>query len=89
MQNLQNQLQTLGMDNFQVGQLIPFDPNLNDPRHFGGMHCGGGMRCGGGMHCGGFHCGGHRCGGFRCFGCAGCGSCYSCYSCYGGAVIVI
>jgi hypothetical protein len=53
MQNLQNELQMLGIDNFQVGNLITIDPNLNDPRHFGGMRCGGGMMCGG-MRCGGF-----------------------------------
>ncbi|WHY87087.1 heterocycloanthracin/sonorensin family bacteriocin [Neobacillus novalis] len=86
MQNLQNELQMLGMDNFQVGNLITIDPNLNDPRHFGGMRCGGGMMCGG-MRCGGMRCGGFRCGGFRCFGCFGCfgcGGCGGCGGCYSG-----
>lgn len=86
MQNFQNDLQMLGMDNFQVGQLIPIDPHNQDLRQFGGMRCGGcGGRCGG---CGGFRCGG--CGGGRCGGCGGCGGfrcggfgCFGCFSCFG------
>ena len=62
MHNFQNELQTLGMDNYQVGQLIPMDPQSQDSRIFGGMRCGG-MMCGG-MRCGGMMCGGMRCGGF-------------------------
>ena len=53
MHNFQNELQTLGMDNFQVGQLIPMGPQSQDSRIFGGMRCGGG-----GMMCGGMRCGG-------------------------------
>ncbi|MFJ8245928.1 heterocycloanthracin/sonorensin family bacteriocin [Peribacillus asahii] len=77
MLNFQNELQTLGMDNFQVGQLIPMGPQSQDTRIiFGGMRCGGmmcgGMRCGGmmcgGMRCGGMMCGGMRCGGMMCGG---------------------
>ncbi len=78
MQNFQNELHTLGMDNFQVGELIHMDPQSQDPRIFGGMRCGGGgmmcggMRCGGmmcgGMRCGGMMCGGMRCGGMMCGG---------------------
>ena len=52
MHNFQNELQSLGMDNYQVGQLIPIDPQSQDSRMFGGMRCGG-MMCGG-MRCGGF-----------------------------------
>ncbi|MFB5281015.1 heterocycloanthracin/sonorensin family bacteriocin [Peribacillus sp. Hz7] len=67
MLNFQNELQTLGMDNFQVGQLIPMVPQSQDSRIiFGGWRCGG-MMCGG-WHCGGWHCGGWRCGGWRCGG---------------------
>ncbi|WP_256239240.1 heterocycloanthracin/sonorensin family bacteriocin [Bacillus sp. EB600] len=76
MQNFQNELQTLGMDNFQVGQLIPMVPQTHDLRVFGGMRCGGmmcgGMRCGG-MMCGGMMCGGMMCGGMMCGGMMGFG----------------
>jgi heterocycloanthracin/sonorensin family bacteriocin len=93
MQNFQNDLQMLGMDHYQVGQVIPTDPLsqqfLVDPRRCGG--CGGGFHCGGhhcgGFHCGGFHCGGYRCGGYRC------GGCYSCYgcggACYGSTGVIV
>jgi heterocycloanthracin/sonorensin family bacteriocin len=99
MQNFQNDLQTLGMDHFQVGQLIPIDPQSQDLRMFGGMRCGGmrcgGMRCGGfrcggfgggGFGCGGFGCGGFGCGGFGCggFGCAGFG--FGGFSCFFGFI---
>ena len=57
MLNFHNELQTLGMDNYQVGPLIPMDPQSQDPRIFGGMRCGG-------MMCGGMRCGGMMCGGF-------------------------
>ncbi|MFJ7976649.1 heterocycloanthracin/sonorensin family bacteriocin [Peribacillus sp. NPDC096379] len=78
MLNFQNDLQTLGMDNFQVGQLIPMGPQSQDSRIiFGGMRCGG-------MMCGGMRCGGMRCGGFRCFGCFGCFGCGGCGGCYSG-----
>ena len=77
MQNFQNELQTLGMDNFQVGQLIPMVPQTHDPRIFVGMRCGGmmgfgGMMCGG-MMCGGMICGGMMCGGMMCGGMMGFG----------------
>ncbi|WP_081810817.1 heterocycloanthracin/sonorensin family bacteriocin [Bacillus sp. UNC438CL73TsuS30] len=71
MLNFRNELQTLGMDNFQVGQLIPMGPQIQDPRIFVGMRCGGmmcgGMMCGG-MMCGGMMCGGMMCGGMMCGG---------------------
>ena len=66
MQYFQNELQMLGMDNYQVGELIPIDYQIQDQRQFGGMMCGG-MMCGG-MRCGGMMCGGFRCGGFSCWG---------------------
>ncbi|MBU8918619.1 heterocycloanthracin/sonorensin family bacteriocin [Bacillus sp. FJAT-29953] len=65
MHNFYNELQTLGMGNFQVGQLIPMRHQSQDPRIFVGMPCGGmmwgGMGCG--MGCGGMMCGGMMCGG--------------------------
>ncbi|WP_066307255.1 heterocycloanthracin/sonorensin family bacteriocin [Bacillus sp. FJAT-29814] len=71
MLNFPNQLQTLGMDHFQVGQLIPMYPRSQDSRIFVGMPCGGmmwgGMMCGG-MMCGGMMCGGMMCGGMMCGG---------------------
>ncbi|WP_396133946.1 heterocycloanthracin/sonorensin family bacteriocin [Bacillus sp. SLBN-46] len=79
----QNELQGLGIDPYQVGQLVPMDTQSQDlqmmARRCGGCgHCGGcgGFRCGGcgGFRCGG--CGGFRCGGFGCFGCFG-------FSCFG------
>ena len=85
MQNFQNDLQTLGMDGYRIGEVMPIDSSysyqsLEDSRRCG--RCGGGMRCGG-MRCGGFRCGGFRCGGFSCggFRCGGfrCGGCFSCY----------
>ncbi|MFC4797807.1 heterocycloanthracin/sonorensin family bacteriocin [Neobacillus sp. GCM10023253] len=51
MHNFYNELQTLGMGNFQVGQLIPMRHQSQDPRIFVGMPCGGMMW--GGMMCGG------------------------------------
>lgn len=97
MQNFQNDLQMLGMDHYQVGEVIPLGPQgyqfPEDPRRCG--RCGGGMRCGGmrcgGMRCGGMRCGGMRCGGFgRCFGGFGlglglglaAGACGGCGGCY-------
>ncbi|KEF36778.1 hypothetical protein M670_04029 [Schinkia azotoformans MEV2011] len=63
-----NELQSLGMDNYQVGELIPMNYQSEDTR-FGFMRCGGmcAGRCGGfcAGRCGGFCAG--RCGGF----CAG------------------
>ena len=47
MQNFQNELQMLGMDNYQVGEINYMDPQSQDLRQFGGMMCGGGGRCGG------------------------------------------
>ncbi|NEU32501.1 heterocycloanthracin/sonorensin family bacteriocin [bacterium LRH843] len=64
MDHYQNELQGLGMDQFQVGELTPMDPQSQDPRQFHGGRCGG--------RCGGFH----RCGGFNCFGCFGCFGCF-------------
>lgn len=96
MHNFQNDLQTLGMDHYQVGELVPINPQSQDPRLWG-MRCGG-FRCGG-FHCGGFRCGGFRCGGFgfggcfgSCFGCFGVGfgfgGCFgSCFGCFGGFFI--
>ncbi|RFU68593.1 heterocycloanthracin/sonorensin family bacteriocin [Peribacillus saganii] len=81
MYNFQNDLQSLGMDNFQVGDLMPIDDNSQDMRQYGGR-CGG-YRCGG-YRCGGYRCGGYRCGGYRCYNCYSCYSCYSCYNCWGG-----
>lgn len=88
MQNFQNELQMLGMDHYQTGELISMDQGV-DERIFGmgmgmrcgGMMCGGFHRCGGFHHCGGFRCGGFNCGGFRCFSCFNCFSCFSCFSC--------
>ena len=37
MQYFQNELQMLGMDNYQVGELIPIDYQIQDQRQFGGM----------------------------------------------------
>ncbi|MBY0122874.1 heterocycloanthracin/sonorensin family bacteriocin [Bacillus sp. S/N-304-OC-R1] len=77
----QNELQGLGIDPYQVGQLVPMDIQSQDP-HMMSRRCGGcGFRCGG---CG-FRCGGFRCGGFGCFGCGGCGGCGGCFgfSCIG------
>lgn len=73
----QNELQGLGIDPYQVGQLVPMDIQSED-MYMMSRRCGGcGFRCGGcGFRCGGFRCGGcgFRCGGFGCFGfgCAGC-----------------
>ncbi|WP_438824119.1 heterocycloanthracin/sonorensin family bacteriocin [Bacillus sp. JJ1503] len=75
----QNELQGLGIDPYQVGQLVPMDIQSQD-LHMMSRRCGGcGFRCGG---CGGFRCGGFRCGGFGCFGCGGCGGCFG-FSCFG------
>ncbi|MDQ0201103.1 heterocycloanthracin/sonorensin family bacteriocin [Neobacillus ginsengisoli] len=94
MQNFPNELQMLGLDNYQVGEAIPIGPHqfLEDSRR-----CG---RCGG-FGCGGFRCGGFRCGGCfgglgglglglglgllagACGGCGGCGGCFGCGSCFG------
>ncbi|MED4206786.1 heterocycloanthracin/sonorensin family bacteriocin [Neobacillus mesonae] len=80
MQNFNHQLQMLGMDPYQVSNVIPINPYsrqyLNDSRLFGGFGCGG-FGCGGfgfgGFGCGGFGCGGFGCGGFGCGGCFGIG----------------
>ncbi len=80
MHNFQNDLQMLGMDNYQVGELIPIDFQIQDQRQFGGMMCGG-MMCGG-MRCGGMMCGGMRCGGMMCGGFQF--RCFSCFNCWGG-----
>ncbi|MFO1443273.1 heterocycloanthracin/sonorensin family bacteriocin [Bacillus sp. Bva_UNVM-123] len=67
-----NELQGLGIDPYQVGQLVPMDFQSQDLDMMS-RRCGGcGFRCGG---CGGFRCGGcgFRCGGFRCGGCFGFG----------------
>lgn len=73
MQNFQHELQMLGMDPYQVGDVIPINPYsrqfLNESRLCGGFGFGcGGFGCGFG--CGGFGFGGFRCGGFGmgCFG---------------------
>jgi heterocycloanthracin/sonorensin family bacteriocin len=72
MHNFQNGLQSLAMDHYQVGELMPIDSYSQDMRIFG--RCGGcGFRCGG--------CG-FRCGGFRCGGCGGCGGCFG-FGCFG------
>ncbi|WP_370876224.1 heterocycloanthracin/sonorensin family bacteriocin [Neobacillus ginsengisoli] len=93
MQSFQNDLQMLGMDPYNVGEVIPMDPQSQlysqDARRCGGFRCGGfgcgGFRCGG-FRCGGFGCGGFRCGGFRCggFSCFSCFSCFGCAGCFGG-----
>ncbi|MFB9827718.1 heterocycloanthracin/sonorensin family bacteriocin [Lederbergia wuyishanensis] len=73
---LQNELQGLGIDPYQVGQLVPLDLQSQDP-YMMSRRCGGcGFRCGGF----GFRCGG--CFGFRCGGCGGCGGCFG-FSCFG------
>jgi len=79
MHNFQNELQMLGMDNYQVGQLTPIDYQTQTPLEFVDMRrCGG---CGGcGFRCGGFRCGGC---GFRCGGCFGIGFGFGCYGCFG------
>ncbi|RID86654.1 heterocycloanthracin/sonorensin family bacteriocin [Peribacillus asahii] len=76
MHNFQNELQTLGMDNYQVGQVTPIDYQYQNPVEFVDMRrCGGcGFRCGG--------CG-FRCGGFRCGGCFGIGFGFGCFGCFG------
>lgn len=69
----QNELQGLGIDPYQVGQLVPMNLQSQD-QHMMSRRCGGcGFRCGG---CGGFRCGG--CG----FRCGGCGGCFG-FSCFG------
>ncbi|WP_412895564.1 heterocycloanthracin/sonorensin family bacteriocin [Bacillus sp. 1P02SD] len=78
---LQNELQGLAIDPYQVGQLVPLDLQSQD-LHTMSRRCGGcGFRCGG-FRCGGcgFRCGG--CFGFRCGGCGGCGGCFG-FSCFG------
>jgi heterocycloanthracin/sonorensin family bacteriocin len=73
MHNFQNELQMLGMDNYQVGELIPIDYYSQDSFQFGDMRrCGGCFRCGG---CG-FRCGGC---GFGCGGCFGFGIGFGCF----------
>jgi heterocycloanthracin/sonorensin family bacteriocin len=77
MQNFQHELQMLGMDPYQVSEVIPIDPYsrqfLNDSRLCGGFGCGG-FGCGGfGFGCGGFGFGGFGCGGCFGFGCFGLG----------------
>lgn len=70
MQNFQHELQSLGMDQYQVGELTPIQYQAPVPVQFNDMRrCGG---CGGCGRCGG--CGG--CGGFRCAGCFGCFGCF-------------
>ncbi|MBO0960359.1 heterocycloanthracin/sonorensin family bacteriocin [Neobacillus sp. MM2021_6] len=72
MHNFQNGLQLLGMDHYQVGPIVPIDPQSQDMRLIG-------FRCGG---CG-FRCGGC---GFRCGGCGGCfgGGCFGFgFGCFG------
>ena len=78
MNNFQSELQMLGMDQYQVGELIPIDYQSQNPLEFSDMRrCGG---CGGCGRCGGFGGGFGRCGGFgfRCGGCFGCGGCGGC-----------
>ncbi len=77
MQNFQHELQMLGMDPYQVSEVIPIDPYsrqfLKDSRLCGGFGCGG-FGCGGfGFGCGGFGFGGFGCGGCFGFGCFGLG----------------
>ncbi|MEH6949588.1 heterocycloanthracin/sonorensin family bacteriocin [Bacillus sp. JJ634] len=67
MHNFQNELQMLGMDNYQVGQLTPIDYQTQNPLEFVDMR-----RCGG---CGGC--------GFRCGGCFGIGFGFGCFGCFG------
>ena len=59
MQNFQNELQSLEMDSYQVGELTPISYQ-EDPRVFGGLGVGVGFG-GGGFN----RCGGHNC--FSCF----------------------
>ena len=47
MHNFQNELQMLGMDSYQVGDLTHIDLQSQDQRQFGGMMCGGMMGGGG------------------------------------------
>ncbi|GIN73765.1 hypothetical protein J14TS2_42400 [Bacillus sp. J14TS2] len=70
MQYYQNDLQTLGMDNYHVGELVPMDHMNQYPVQADSRLCGRCGGCGGCYRCGGFRCGGVRCGG--CFGCFGC-----------------
>ncbi|MED3564130.1 hypothetical protein [Bacillus xiapuensis] len=58
MQNFQHELHMLGLDNYQVREVIPIGPH--NSRLFGGFGCGG------------FRCGGFGCVGFGCVGCFGC-----------------
>lgn len=70
MHNFQNELQGLGIDPYQSGELVPIGAQIQDSRMWG--------------RCGGFRCGGfHRCGGFGCGGCGGCGGCFGCGGCGG------
>ncbi|MCQ6282033.1 heterocycloanthracin/sonorensin family bacteriocin [Bacillus sp. EB600] len=75
MQNFHHELQMLGMDPYQVGEVIPIHPYsrqfLKDSRLF---------RCGGF----GFGCFGFAGLGFGCFGCGGfgCGGCFG-FGCFG------
>lgn len=73
MYNYQNELQMLGMDQYQVGELMPIEYQSQTPIDFSDVRrCG----CGGCGRCGGF--------GFRCGGCFGCGGCGGCGGCFGG-----
>ncbi|MEH7238993.1 heterocycloanthracin/sonorensin family bacteriocin [Bacillus sp. JJ1562] len=66
---LQNELQGLAIDPYQVGQLVPLDHQSQD-LHTMSRLCGGcGFRCGG--------CGG--CGGCFGLGCFGFGFGFSCF----------
>ena len=48
MHNFQNELQMLGMDKYQVGELMPIDYQSQNSLHFSDMRrCGGCGRCGG------------------------------------------
>jgi heterocycloanthracin/sonorensin family bacteriocin len=83
MQNFQHELQMLGMDPYQVGEIIPIDPYsrqfLKDSRLCGGFRCGGfGFGgCFGGLGGLGLGLGLGLLAG-ACGGCGGCGGCFGC-----------
>ncbi|TYR78614.1 heterocycloanthracin/sonorensin family bacteriocin [Priestia megaterium] len=77
MYNFQNDIQTLGMDDFQTEQMLIWDPQTQSYYTADNRQDIAGGRCGGGR------CGGGRCGGDgRCGRCGNCGSCFSCFNCF-------
>lgn len=78
MQNFQNELQNLGLDPYQVGDLTPITYNDDSRQFLGGFGVGFG-RCGGFGFFRCFNC--FNC--FNCFRCSNCFRCHNCHRCWG------